>query len=439
MFFIYGFLYALVVILILPFEYLKRPREIRWRWLEEKLGFIHLPSSKGNASLIWVHAVSVGEVISAVPFIRELKRRFPSVSVVISTITDTGQKLARERLSDIADAVYLPFDRVAVLKRLLKSVRPDVFITIETELWPNIFRIFKQAAIPILVLNGRLSDNSFRGYRKIRFFIKEVLGCVDVFCMQDAVYAERVKALGVDEEKIRVIGNFKFDTKPPDKFPEWAGLLDGPVVIAGSTHEGEDEVMISALKMLRKDVPSLNFVIAPRHPDRFKKVEEMVKTSGLSYVKRSELSAVSHQSSAMNEKMSGTVIILDTIGELASAYCVAEIAIICGSFVDHGGHNPLEPASCGKPVVCGPYMGNFPFIEDFYRGGGAVKSTAEELSDVIGRLLEAPDERKRMGERARVLYDEKAGAVNRAIEILEGYLKPHLLVSEEKPLSHNSD
>jgi 3-deoxy-D-manno-octulosonic-acid transferase len=430
MYLIYSVLYFVVLLFLLPYEYLKRPKDIRPRWLRERMGFISPSPDKDPSPLVWVHAVSVGEVISAVPFIKELRKRYPFISVVLSTVTDTGQKVAGEKAADIARIIYLPFDLAHIVKRVLKRIRPSLFIAVETELWPNIFRIFNNEGIRLLVMNGRLSDNSFSGYRKIKFFIRDVLSRVDLFCMQDRVYAERIRELGVDKDRVKVTGNFKFDTRPPETLPEWTGSLGHPVVLAGSTHEGEEELMVSVFGRLKSDLPEMNLLLAPRHPERFRKIEEMIRERGLPFLKRSGLSAANFPAG----KVSGMIVLLDTIGELASAYGIADIAVMGGSFVKVGGHNPLEPAFWGKPVVCGPHMENFPFIQDFYIGSGAIKTDDDGLYDVLKELLRSPAKRKAMGERARTLYREKAGAVGRAVEVLEGYLKPHLPLTKEESL-----
>jgi len=442
MFFLYRFLYFLVLLVLLPFEYLKRPGDIRSRWLRERMGFLAPSPSGVQSPPVWIHAVSVGEVIAAVPFIRELKGRYPSLPVVLSTVTDTGQKVARESVPDIARIVYLPFDLVHIIRRLLKRVRPSLFIAVETELWPVIFRTFRQEGIPILMLNGRLSDNSFRGYRRIRFFIRHVLACVDLFCMQDRVYGERIRALGVDGNKVMVTGNFKFDTRPSETLPEWTNMLAHPVVLAGSTHEGEEELMVSVFERMTDTCPEMNLILAPRHPERFRKVEDMVKAKGLPYVKRSELSPQARVSSqiaggqrtADSSRFEGVIVILDAMGELASAYGIADVAVIGGSFYKTGGHNPLEPAFWAKPVVCGPHMENFPFIQEFYIGSGAIKTDDAGLYEVIKELLRSPAKRMAMGERAKALYDEKTGAVAKTLDLLKGYLDPQLPPAKQKPL-----
>ncbi len=447
MLFLYSLLYSFVLLILLPFEYLKRKKELRSRWLRERFGFLDVKTRTRDSRPLWIHAVSVGEVISAVPFIKELKGRYPSIPVVLSTVTDTGQRVALERVGDIADIVYLPFDLRSVFRRALKKVRPAFFIAMETELWPNIFLASRAGGIPVLVFNGRLSDSSFSGYRKIRFFIRRVVRSVELFCMQEQVYRERIIALGADEDRVRVTGNFKFDTRPREEMPGWTALLEGPVILAGSTHEGEEELLMSSYERLREDFPGLVLVVAPRHPERFGKVEEMVRSRGIPYFRRSSFahgSAVMAHGSEKNSvsavppsagyRLSGCVIILDTVGELASAYGAADIAVIGGSFIEKGGHNPLEPAFWGKPVVCGPHMENFPFMQDFYVGSGAIKTDREGIYDVLRELLRSQDKRKSMGEKARALYKEKAGAVRSAVEILEAYLKPHLPQSEKEPL-----
>jgi 3-deoxy-D-manno-octulosonic-acid transferase len=437
MFFAYSLLYAVALVALLPYEYFRRPKGLRKRWLRERFGLV-TPPVPGNSPVIWIHAVSVGEVISALPLMREMKRRYPSLPFVISTVTDTGQKVARERISDIAHPVYLPFDLALTLKTLIKRVKPRLFIVMETELWPNTFRILRSEGIPILVLNGRISDRSFKGYKKIRFFIKQVVKWVDMFCMQEEVYKERIKTLGADDNRIRVTGNFKFDTEPSDTMPGWSGSLRGPVIVAGSTHQGEEELIVSVFERLRNKHPELNLIVAPRHPERFQKVEDMLRAQGLPYLKRSEMnpqSADRERQGGNNQGLSGIIVILDTIGELSSVYGMADIAVIGGSFASHGGHNPLEPAFRGRPVVCGPHMENFPFIHDFYEERAAIRTDAEGLYGVLNELLGSPEQRAAMGKKARVLYDKKAGAVHRAMAILERYLDDEFRVAKEESLS----
>ncbi len=444
MFLIYSLIYMIVTAVLLPFEYLKRPKEVRQRWLREKFGFFNselsvpncetrtlyeplAPSHRPNSQLIWVHAVSMGEVISAVPFIKELASGHPSAGIILSTITDTGQKVAKERLSGIAAVVYLPLDISLIFKKVLKRIRPDLFITVETELWPNIFRILEREGIPVVVVNGRISEGSFKGYNRIRGCMKDVLQGVGLFCMQDRIYAERIKMLGADRDRVKITGNFKFDAPPPLNVPEWTGLLKGPVIVAGSTHRTEEDLITGVYQELLDDFPDLNLIIAPRHPERFGEVEELLKKRELRYINKSkimsDLGRITHDTRRTTRDEGHLVVLLDAVGELASVYGAADIAVIGGSFIRHGGQNPLEPAFWGKPVVCGPHMGNFPFMDEFYDAGGAKRVSNEELYGLLRGLLGSPDKRIEMGRKARAVYDLKAGAIKRTIGYLEGYLK----------------
>jgi 3-deoxy-D-manno-octulosonic-acid transferase len=422
MYFLYSFIYIIAVIFLLPFEYFKRPKDIRKRWLKEKFGFFTkggqgLESTRAGG-IIWVHAVSVGEVMAASPLLKSLKERYPSKSIILSTITDTGQKVANERTPEGATIVYLPFDIPSILKSVVKQVKPDILIVIETELWPNMFRVFKENGVPVILLNGRISENSFRGYRKVSFFMKKVLSCVDFFGMQDEEYAERIRSLGVNRDRIMNIGNFKFDTKPTAKIPEWTQKLKGPVITAGSTHEGEEEFITSVYLSLKKDFPDLNLILAPRHPERFQGVEDMLKAKGIIFFKRSELSTLNSQLSTF----CSVIILLDTIGELSATYGISDIAVIGKSFKGYGGQNPLEPACWGKPIVCGPHMENFPVINDFFRMHAAIEVTEDGLYATLKELLDHPENAKEIGLRAQKLYRKNTGAVDRAMEIIERYI-----------------
>jgi 3-deoxy-D-manno-octulosonic-acid transferase len=430
MYLLYGFLYSIALFFLLPIHYLKRPKELRKRWLREKFGFFDsslitpkslLPpfTKGGGGGIIWVHAVSVGEVMAALPFVKRLRERYPTKGIILSTITDTGQKVAREGAPEGTSVFYLPFDITFVLKTVLKRVKPEILITIETELWPNIFRVFKQYGIPVVLLNGRISENSFRGYKKISFFMKRVLTYVDFFCMQSELDAERIRSLGVDAKRVKLLGNFKFDTKPPSEIPEWATRITGPVIIAGSTHGGEEEFITSVFKELKKDFPDLSLILAPRHPERFKEVEDMLRSRGLSFVKRSEFVRLQ----TPNSRFSGTIILLDSVGELSAIYGISDIAIIGKSFRGYGGQNPLEPSYWGKPILCGPHMENFPFIEDFYSEGAALEVNEEGLYPKLRELLLSPERAKEMGSRAKGLYKKNAGAVEKAMEIVAGYIR----------------
>ncbi|MEW6001298.1 MAG: 3-deoxy-D-manno-octulosonic acid transferase [Nitrospirota bacterium] len=425
MYFLYNLLYCIILFFIFPFQYLTRPKELRGKWLREKFGFIYPSMSPlikggikgGSGGIIWVHAVSVGEVMAAQPLLKKLREKYPSKEIVLSTITDTGRKVAKETAPENTKIVYLPFDITIALKSAIRMVKPEILIIIETELWPTMFRVFKKSTIPVILLNGRISEKSFRGYKRISFFMKEVLSNVDFFGMQGEIDAERMRGIGVDKSKITVLGNFKFDMRPPSKIPQWTEKIKGPVIIAGSTHDGEEELIVSVYNELKKDFPDLNLIIAPRHPERFKDVEEMLRSKGMPFLKRSQLVTRNSKPDTFNG-----VILLDTVGELSAIYGITDIAIIGKSFRGYGGQNPLEPAYWGKPIICGPHMENFPIISDFYREGAAIEVNEEDLHSKLKELLLSPERAKEIGSKAQGLYRKNAGAVGRAMEIVGKFI-----------------
>ncbi len=419
MFPLYTLIYALALSLLFPLEYLKRPKAQRKKWLREKLGYFNRTSPSPS---LWVHAVSVGEVAASAGFVKRLKEKYPNLRFVVSTITDTGQKVAGERLGGIAEIVYLPFDLKFALRQAIKRTRPCLFITVETELWPNAFRVMRENGIPCAVVNGRLSEGSFKGYKTARFFIKSVLRHVTLFCMQDSVYAGRLIELGADKAAVKVTGNFKFDLTPPATESPLKGVIAPPVILAGSTHSGEEELIADCFMKLRGEFPSLSLIIAPRHPERFNEVEGLLKSKGLSPTQRSGVGGSAPNMAGGTAPISGAVVLLDTVGELFSAYAACDVAVIGGSFIRHGGQNPLEPAYWGKAVVCGPHMENFPFMEEFLREGGAIGTTRAGLYETLRELLASKDKREAVGVKAKEFCAKNTGAVQRTIKEIEGFL-----------------
>ena len=313
----------------------------------------------------------------------------------------------------------MPLDINWILIRSFKRVRPRMLIVIETELWPNFFRLAHKRNIPVMVLNGRLSEKSSKGYKKISFFMKKVLSYVTVFSMQSSLDAERLRAIGVDERKVKVTGNFKFDMEFSGEMPIWTSAIKGTVIVAGSTHKGEEELVLSAyLENLRR-FPDLRLILAPRHPERFNEVADLLKTKKIPFARRSELADHGPAGEPLIEK----VLLLDTVGELSYIYRIADIAVIGKSFTGFGGQNPLEPAYWGKPILCGPHMENFPFIREFYDEVAAFEVLPSLLSDKIGEFLEHPDIARAAGEKARRLYMSKSGAVGKALNVIEKYVE----------------
>jgi 3-deoxy-D-manno-octulosonic-acid transferase len=344
--------------------------------------------------------------MAASTFIKALKERHPGLRLIVSTVTDTGQKVALEQLSALAEIIYFPFDVAAVFRRAVDRVRPGLFLVMETELWPNALRVLKKKGIPVIVLNGRISDASFKGYKLIRFFISRVLQDVTLFCIVE---------LGANKNNVIITGNFKFDIKVSLEKPRWALGIAGPVIVAGSTHRGEEDLIVSSYVRLREDFGDLTLIVAPRHPERFDEVEGLIRAKGLPCLRRSRLKGP--------EPLSGSVVLLDTMGELSAVYGAADIAVMGGSFIGHGGQNPLEPAYWGKPVICGPHMENFPFIREFYETGGAARAEGPELYQTLKELLLHPERRAEMGKKAGDLLKRKSGSVDKALRAIEEHLE----------------
>jgi len=413
MFLVYRIIYTIVIFVLFIPQYLKRPKELRSKWVREKLGLF--PDMEHS---IWVHAVSVGEVNAAIKLLRRLRGKYPDMPIVLSTITDTGQKVALDKVPEGVSVFYLPFDINRVLEKAFMRVKPKMLIVMETELWPNIFRLSHKRNVPVIILNGRISAKSSRGYKKISFFMKKVFSYVTVFSMQSSLDAQRLKAIGADEKKVLVSGNFKFDMEMSGKMPVWTEAVNGPVIMAGSTHRGEEELVLSAYLKNCVKFPGLRLILAPRHPERFGEVADLLLARGISFVRRSELGDYDSARGPFKEK----VLLLDSVGELSSVYAIADIAVIGKSFIGTGGQNPLEPAYWGKPVLCGPHMENFPFMQEFYDAGAAFEVGPASLAQKIGELLADPDSAKAAGNKARRIYESKSGAVAKAMEIIGKYI-----------------
>jgi 3-deoxy-D-manno-octulosonic-acid transferase len=353
--------------------------------------------------------------------------RFCCLLNIISTVTDTGQKVARDKAGAYAEIIYVPFDLPFAVRKALHHIRPFALIIMETELWPCMIKMLKESNVPVILMNGRLSARSYNRYKNLVFFIGDVLRNISLLCVQDDIYAGRFESLGAAPERTKVIGSFKFDTRPSSDVPQWAKSLCRPVIIAASTHDTEEELVLDAFVQLKKVVPGLNLIIAPRHPERFGAVEELIKKKGIEYVKRSEMMHASQftvhgELSTIKGQREGLVVLLDVMGELSAVYGAIDIAVMGGSFIEHGGQNPLEPACWGKAIVCGPHMENFHFIDEFYSRGGAVSTERPLLYGILKKMLDSPDEVRRMGSIAKELYEKNSGATDRAMKLLEEML-----------------
>ena len=369
----------------------------------------------------WIHAVSVGEAATAVPLVEAIARRWPGLAIVMTTVTPTGARVVADRLHDSVTHRYFPLDLPGAVRRALDAVRPRFFIGMETELWPNFLRLLARRGVPAMVANGRISDRSFRRYRRVRFLTSRMLRDVTVFAMQSNEDARRIIALGALPERVVVTGNLKSDLAPAESDVEslWRKLLglgeEDPVWIAGSTHRGEETAVLDAFVRLRSRFPGLTLLLAPRHPERVPEVERLARERGLDSVRRSNLPRA---------RDGHAVVILDTVGELARIYRVATVVFVGGSLVPAGGHNMLEPALLGKPVLFGPHTSNFRESAELLlsAGGATLVDAADGLEPALTKLLSDADLRLRMGEAALQAVASRRGALKQTLELVERYL-----------------
>jgi 3-deoxy-D-manno-octulosonic-acid transferase len=390
-----------------------------------------LKSDAGPAArrpLIWLHAVSVGEVLAVSRLVQELTSALPDYRVAVSTTTRTGYELAYGRLG--ADRVfYSPLDLPWAVRNYLEMLKPTLLILAETEFWPNLLSGCFRRRIPVMVVNARISDRSWPRYLRLRRWWRPFLSRVSRVLAQSETDAERLTAIGCEPERTSVAGNLKFDVRAPSL--EGAAQLfkqqgEGlRFVVAGSTLEGEEAALVEAWPKLLAAYPNLVLVVAPRHPERFNDVAALLKTSGVSWVRRSEW--------PVQLLSPGEVILLDTIGELASVYSLASAAFVGGSLVEAGGHNPLEPAQFGVPVVMGPSYQNFRTIVDTLLERDALRIVEkDELAAALIELLTDRMAAQNMGERARHVFEQQAGATRRCVEAIQQVIAQNAIL--ERPL-----
>lgn len=392
--------------------------------LRERLGF--LPTIE-KQSVIWLHCVSVGETQAARPLVERLRKELPQSTLVVSTVTLTGQRLARDLFRTQADRVfYFPFDWTWSVRRALKAMNPAVVLVMETELWPNFLRECKKREIPVALVNGRISRKSFGRYLKIRFFLRRVLACLSIAVMQSERDAERIRELGMRGEKVFTAGNLKFEasgngdqnTDLKERFGLQLGL---PLVLAASTHAPEEKIILESLKRLLATrtvrlMPRL--MLAPRHPERFNEVAALIQASGLSWARRTNDFSASDATAS--------VILLDTIGELPAMYPLATAVFVGGSIVDRGGHNVLEPAAHGVAVITGAHTHNFHAIVDLLNEAQAIvqlppvegEEAVVKLTEVLRRVLSEAEWRDELARRAKALIMENQGAAERTMKLI---------------------
>ena len=377
--------------------------------------------------VIWVHAVSLGEVVAAVPLVRALHVRYPTYRLVVSTVTETGREAVERQLAGVAEHCYAPLDFPWVVTRVVQRLSPTLFLFVETELWPNLLRALSRHRVPSILVNGRLSSSSFRGYRFVKPFFRQVLETVALCLMQSDRDAQRIIALGADSARVLRTGNIKFDQPFPDKT---SGSLSRhtvavgeqeELIVAGSTHPGEEEQLLDSYQRLQREIPSLVLLLAPRHIERAAEVESVVKARGLLAVRRS---ALGQSEGASFQPGLPRVVILDTRGELAGAYRHAVLSFVGGTLIPVGGHNLLEPARWGKPVFFGPHTDHCAEVAELLvrAGGGVQVRDGQELTAEMARWLRDRSGLRRKGEAARQVVLDNQGALERSLQLINTLL-----------------
>ena len=439
MYLVYSLLLTLGLIVLIPrilFQVLAHGKYVSG--IRERLGSLPRLQDVGRPT-VWLHCVSVGETQAARPLVGRLREAFPKHRLVVSTITLTGQTLAREVFKSQADhVIYFPFDWYWCVRRALAAIRPDVVLIMETELWPNFLRCCAEIGVPVALVNGRISTQSFRGYRLIKSFVARVLQNVSMAVMQSEDDAERLKYLGMPSDSLFVSGNLKFDATPPTKSDAITQALrerfaiqsDVPLILAASTHSSEEKIIIDSFKKL-KERRSIRLMIAPRHPERFAEVSSLLDNSQLRWRRRSAPPATGDATA--------DVILLDSIGELPATYSLATIVFVGGSMVKTGGHNVLEPAAVAAPIITGAHTDNFKAVVDLLDQEQAIiklpaldrEEMVIRLYEVFQELLDSPTARKQMGEKAQKLVIENKGAAEKTVTLISPLLRdssePHAL------------
>lgn len=416
---IYNFLLITLALILLPVILIALALVPKFRaGLFTKLGFYPDFNLDRNKKTIFFHAVSVGEVNAVEALIKKTRENFPDANIVLSTTTKTGQEIAHKKLEKTVNAItYFPFDFFFSINSFLDAVKPDKIVIAETEIWPDFVYLANRRNIPVYIVNGRLSPNSYKGYKKFSFFFKPVLAQYKGIYMQTQGDVERILDVGAKQDITKCMGNLKFDIKPTlsdsqiTELAESLKLNGARMIVAASTHKGEDEIVLEAFKELKAQFPEIKLLLAPRHPERYEKVSELIAQSGFSFGKRSQNDTFENND----------IIMLDTMGELMKMFSICHFAFIGGSFSTTGGHNPLEANIWGKPVVSGDCVFNFKDIYAFLTQTNAAKlsSTPQELKEDMTKLLANDEFYQKACDDTHKIFDENSGAVDFVINVLK--------------------
>jgi 3-deoxy-D-manno-octulosonic-acid transferase len=433
-------LYSLLIYCAVPFALAavlwRGLRDRRhWRGLGERFGWgRRLNSAPNSAPSIWLHAVSLGEMSAAAPLVRALRLKYPLTPLVLTTATLTGRARARSLFGDDAEVRFLPYDTPGAVARFLDRIRPRLALIVETELWPNLFAECERRGVPLVLASARLSAKSVARYRRLGNLFRGLFSAVSLVAAQTVEDAERFIAIGAQRARTRVVGNIKFDTslgaEAIDRGRALRVLFGAarPTWIAGSTHAGEEEQVLAAHETLRDGLPDALLLLVPRHPDRFEAVADLLSRRPLRFTRRSRGGGGGGDgwggSSGSGPIGAAQVVLVDTVGELESLYASADAAFVGGSLVPIGGHNLLEPAALGLPVLTGPHHFNGKDIARLMLSQGAALQVgnAQELAAALARLLADPQERRRIGAIGRHIVESNRGSVARLLELIEPWL-----------------
>lgn len=388
-------------------------RDYRARW-QQRFGYIpRLQASQ----VIWIHAVSMGETIAAVPMVKALLSRYPQYQIVMTSTTPTGAMQVAKHFGTTVTSLYTPYDLPDCVNRFLDRIHPIFGIVLETELWPNLLAACVRRRIPLMLANARLSARSCRGYRRIAPLARQMVNSFAIVAAQAQMDGERFLELGLEPSRLQVVGNIKFDIQIPADLAARGQALRAtwgtrPVWVAASTHEGEESIILAALKLVRAKIPEVLLILVPRHPERFAKVGQLCVQNGYAVAIRSQATPVTAQTE---------ILLGDTMGEMMLFYAAADVALVGGSFVSVGGHNLIEPAILGVPVLTGPHLHNFVDISQllFGAGGARIVTEPENLAAAVIELLQNPEKRQQMGEHARQAVLANTGALAKHLDWVE--------------------
>jgi len=427
-YFLYSLVLAVGMLLSLPYWLYQILRHGKYRsGLAEGMGKVPVRLASGAGErpgrVIWVHAVSVGEVLAVSGLVAQMRQNFPQHRVLVSTTTDTGQDLARKRFGE-ENVFYFPMDFAFAIRPYLRALQPELIVLAETEFWPNFLNLADAGGARIAVVNARLSDRSWPSYRRFRWALRRMLVHVDLFLAQTAEDSARLQSIGAEAARIQVTGNLKFDVSLPTPSPIVESLRRslaaegaGPVLVCGSTVDGEEPPLLKAFEHLRVGHPRAVMILAPRHPERFDDVAILIQQLGIRSFRRSQW---------QGEPLAGAVLLVDTIGELAALYALADVAFVGGSLVPRGGHNIIEPAQHGVAIVTGNHTENFRDIVALFQNHDAVRiATLAELPLTLMQLLADDSERQALGRRAEQTMRSQAGATQRTMTALKTLVTEH--------------